>query len=348
MIPKFEPPANPGKPKKRKPYWSVMLVGEHGRVIPFKYFKELAIGVIALMILVTAAGLLAGYLYFRQTRLVGQLQAEIADVREQGAKLRDEKDMLLTQLVISQKPALPESAPEPAGAAVPASPQDKAPTDIQEKSSTAAASSDETKRSPSPSTAMMGKISQFGVAYDSVQTLLTIKFRLHNATPGKPLSGRAAVVLSSRNDAAVKQVVIPGTALADGETIPKQGQAFTVNNYRTMEFKLPNPPTPIVFDIANVFVFTTEGAEILQQKFAFEIEQKPTPGPAEKVDSAPLPIRRSVDKPARVTPGPGPASPSLEKSIPQETVSTPPAADNLPVVDSGSFGSTSDDVREKY
>ena len=38
-----------GLSSKGQRYWSLMLVGEHGRVIPFRRFKELAIAIFAVI-----------------------------------------------------------------------------------------------------------------------------------------------------------------------------------------------------------------------------------------------------------------------------------------------------------
>ncbi len=350
MIPKSEPPAPQSRLKKRKAYWSVMLVGEHGRVIPFKYFKETAAVVLGLLILMTVAVAVLTYGYVRQSRVTERLQAEMAEVREQAAKLRDEKDLLLAQLVIRQQTVAPEPSVEPASAAkAPSvSKPDKTLPEIPEQAAVSAASSDIPKDAAPAPVKMSGRISHFGVAYDHERPKLTVRFRINNTTPGrKPLSGSIAVVLSNSQDAGAKRIPLPATAVPEGAVSPKKGQPFSVNNYRTIEFDLPDPPSPGAFNTAEIFVLSPEGKEIVKQNFTFAIEPKaPPPKPAEKTGDSVNATTPQVDTPAEA-PESESAGP-LERPSPQETVSPQSPAEELPRQPTDPSGSASDDVREKF
>ncbi|MFZ1985807.1 MAG: hypothetical protein WAU91_15420, partial [Desulfatitalea sp.] len=72
---------------KGQRYWSIMLVGEHGRVIPFRRFKEIAIAVIGLASLSLAALVVIAYLYMQQGKTIGRLQGDLDAAQRQAALL---------------------------------------------------------------------------------------------------------------------------------------------------------------------------------------------------------------------------------------------------------------------
>jgi hypothetical protein len=91
MFKKRSNAAEPGRAPNRRRYWSVMLVGEHGRVIPFKHFKGLVIAVAVALVLSQLAAAVIGIAYYQKHRTVQRLEQEIGDLRQQAAALRDEK-----------------------------------------------------------------------------------------------------------------------------------------------------------------------------------------------------------------------------------------------------------------
>jgi hypothetical protein len=102
MKPKNKSEAEPRKARKDR-YWSVMLVGEHGRIVPLKWFKGFFITFVALLMLAIGAAALLGFFYKQQAVEIDRLQNELRLIKDQAAKLRDEKDLYLTQFVASQK-----------------------------------------------------------------------------------------------------------------------------------------------------------------------------------------------------------------------------------------------------
>ena len=78
-------------------------MGDHGRVIPFRHFKSLTIGVCIVLILSLVALILLGLMYTQQRRQIAFLEKSLAETRAQTSKLRDEKDLYLTQLIAQQK-----------------------------------------------------------------------------------------------------------------------------------------------------------------------------------------------------------------------------------------------------
>jgi hypothetical protein len=301
--------------KKRKGYWSVMLVGEHGRVIPFKHFKELTIGVLVLLLLTSSALALLGFWYVRQQRLVEHLQAEIAHIREEAANVRDEKDLLLAELIINRKSVASES-PAPSPDKQKASPAGESGPPAAAAPAPPAPPAPKTENPASQPTTFKARISHFGADYNPAGALLTVKFRINNATPGrKPLSGRIVVVLNAQDDPAVQRVAIPGAAFSAGQPVHQKGQAFQVNNYRTMEFKLHKPAMPITFNSAEIFVYTEDGKTILEEAFGFEIEHEDeTPELPDTTEGSSAQVSEAAAKPTAAAPQ------GIEPALPQDNL----------------------------
>ena len=80
-----------------------MLVGDHGRVIPFRHFKALTIGVSIVLLLSLGALILLGIMHVNLRQQIVILQKNLEETGAQTAKFRDEKDLYLTQLIALQK-----------------------------------------------------------------------------------------------------------------------------------------------------------------------------------------------------------------------------------------------------
>ena len=80
---------------KKDRYWSVMLVGDRGRVIPFRHFKGIALGVCCVSFLLLVAFITMSLLYVSQGQKLARLDSELKNARIQSSKLRDEKDLYL-------------------------------------------------------------------------------------------------------------------------------------------------------------------------------------------------------------------------------------------------------------
>ena len=93
---------------KSRRYWSLMLVGEHGRVIPVRRFKEMAIAIFAVALLSLGALIVLGLLYFRQGQALQDLRSDLAEANQHIARLKDEKDVLSARLGIKKALMQPE------------------------------------------------------------------------------------------------------------------------------------------------------------------------------------------------------------------------------------------------
>lgn len=338
MKPKNKSEAEPRKARKDR-YWSVMLVGEHGRIVPLKWFKGFFITFVVLLVLAIGAAALLGFFYQQQSVEIDRLQNELRSIKDQAAKLRDEKDLYLTQFVASQKNNPP---------AVRKAEQSK-PIDIpapSKKGQQKAAQSPQ-KASPAPSpkpkpatVAVQWKadIRRFGVTYDPDREVLKAQFRIYNTSkPKRPLAGRSVVAFKEMDSPPLKWFTVPRVPISEGKPDGARGQAFKINNYRTMTFRAYQQKAPVTYDTASVFVFSADGKLITERDFAFHIDVKPPAAPPSAIKppaAPPSAIKPPATPPPAIKPPAAPPSivkPPAPAASPAEAGSSPDQMKTAPV-----------------
>ena len=294
---------------KGQRYWSLMLVGEHGRVIPFNRFKEVAIAVFAIALLSLAALVILGYFYIRQGRTIEGLQAELIGLRQYASELKDEKDVLHAKLGIQKAQLATE--PEVSGsstaaeqdgntAAVTASQEDEGDADSGKTLAKSTSKMSENEKPKAPETRWGAEVRDMVIDYDSRQKLLKATFRLYNrSVPKKKLSGRAVVVFKNKSDPPIKWFAIPTALLADGQPDGRSGQPFSINNYITMKHRAYGLKGPLSYDAAVVYVFSEEGKLLASRESDIQIEIEPPPPPK---PAAAAPLKESPTQPTSSQP----------------------------------------------
>jgi hypothetical protein len=269
-----------------------MLVGEHGRVIPFRHFKATAIAIVVTLVLSLAGVTVQSVRYAQQSRNIVRLQEELVDLKAQTALLRNEKDILLTKMVIDSVQTI---APDPDEAREGENKGHKAPSAAKENLEASSASP-----APAPGTAAsaapkamapsrvrrQADIRQFELKYQQGQERLQASFRIYNTSkPRQALSGTVVTVFRKKDDASVQWLTVPDVPLQDGKPSAKGGQIFRINNYRTMEFRAERQKLPLGYDTATVFIFEDEGTLLLERDFPLAIDFQL---PAEQVEPSSL------------------------------------------------------------
>lgn len=274
------------KTPKRDRYWSIMLVGDHGRVIPFRHFKSLVVGGCLALTFSLAALIVLGIMYGNQRQTIGMLKKDLKETRDQVAKFRDEKDLYLTQLMalkqqngeLSRKPDTDVAVAKEAVQTTSESDKDKVVEEIKKE--------EPVKKSP-PKVKWSADIRNFKATYDNRNRTLTAQFRIYNtSTPKKTLSGRTVVVFKKQEDSPIHWTAVPAVVLHDGKPLGDNGKTFKINNYRTEHFTTIRKNDMAAFDMASIFIFTRQGELIANQEIAFNVDYSP-PKPATPVESVP-------------------------------------------------------------
>ena len=322
--------------KRAKPdnRWTLLFIGDSGRVITLKRFKALVL-LILVALTVAVAGVVT--LFFLNQKIIqknSDMQNRLEAATNQMNQLRHEKDILMARVVLSEtklKAKNPLSqgktkdavvkAPvviQPEKTAKPESAADVAAKPSQADVSTDSSTVAQTTETPELSVALEG----FEATHLTAVGLLEVKFKIKNTTADlRKVAGHAIVVLKSDNLPQKEWVTLPTVSLVDGKpTGKRKGKTFSISFFRTMKYSRKVPGSPERFDTAEVFVFTNKGAFLLAQTFPLKLPPVPqsvvakpaqTEPPA-KTEQAPLSPGdkpdASIDSPAKteqVPPSPG-------------------------------------------
>jgi hypothetical protein len=291
------------KTKKRANRWTLMLVGDRGRVISIKRFKGLAVTSALLFFIVTA---LAAGLYFLYNRKVDEnklLQNSLEDTRSKVKFLQGEKEQLMVSLVLAEskiKAGPAEATTEPMEEVSEASPPISAPattppqagedkyvpettktTAVQEPVSVSAAAvpaADISVASLRDAELQVVQIEELTVLNESENRRFQIKFKLRKTDPDiETLSGRAFVVLKQDADNQKKWITIPSVTLDAGKPSSfRRGQFFSINRFKVMTFKGRYWSDPNRFQHIAIFVYDEEGKLLFERETPIIIQEMST------------------------------------------------------------------------
>ena len=91
-----------GKRSKQDRRWTLLFIGNHGRTITLKRFKGIVI--LSVFVFVVAIGVSVGLFVWNQKIIMDSrdLEDEIKSLNDRLDKLRHDKDILLTRLVVAE------------------------------------------------------------------------------------------------------------------------------------------------------------------------------------------------------------------------------------------------------
>ena len=265
---------------KHNQYWSVMFVGDHGRIIPFRHFKVLTISVFVILIISIAACVVFGLLYYRQRWAYNALQYQIVQTDGQSSKLRDEKDLCLTELVALKK-QLSQQTQSTAQERIPLKKAEtpatilKVPNASMVKLQSSEPPAKEVKRLEE--VIWSADIRNFDVSYDPSNRILKAQFRIYNTSkPKEPLAGNVVVVFKKQNDSDYLWYSVPSVPLNNGKPVGDKGESFKINNYMTVRFRITRDQNSPDFNLVSIYIFTKDGELIKHQDWPFNIDYDPT------------------------------------------------------------------------
>ena len=273
-------------------HWTLMFIGDHGKVVSFKHFKGLVIaGIIALLMALAAA---AGLLYFNLTlaRDNRQLKAGLKSLRKQMGILRHENEILMAKLVLAQADKSRKQAAQvdrreddrPTRSPMVQSPEVE-PEKTLEKTlirkepiiTAARPRPVEPRPVPKQKPQLRVAIENFKIFPISANQNLRIQFKLKNTSENSQrVSGYAIVVLKGDQLEPARWISIPQVPLVAGRpTGRRRGYAFGINYFRTMRITARAPLFPEKYNRASVYVFTRTGDLLLEQDFAVRLKPAP-------------------------------------------------------------------------
>jgi hypothetical protein len=266
--------------------WTVLFIGDHGKVIAFKRIKFLlTLAGAAFLLSLAAVCLLAVVnqrLHRRNTELQQGLEASAQEIRD----LRHDRDLLTAQAVLMETKMSETLAggnrssaavlePVPAGAA------DKAPSQpLPGPPGEASASG----KSPAPTSAPAAvrtpvgtgegiAAEDLGIKYHRGRNTLELKFKIVNTSPGqKPVNGHAVAVLKGSHLEPREWMAMPAVSLTNGRPSGRQpGYRFSISHSKAFTHTMPAPRDLPAYDAAILYVFSNAGELLTAREFSVDI-----------------------------------------------------------------------------
>jgi len=280
---------------------SIMLVGEHGRIVALRHFKAIAIGVLALTLISLLALAAIGYMYIQQSRSLEMVQEKVDQLQQYANRLKDEKDILQAKWVVHElknSPATEANAKKEPAEEVTSSPAPAPPT------APPADAKSVNKAQAKPGVQWQADISRFSAGYDSRSEMLKMQFRFHNRSkPRQTLNARVVAMFTSKKNPSPEFVVLPSVPIVAGVPTGSDGYDFSVNNYRTIELAMLVKNMSTAIETVTVYVFTQEAELLLTRDFTVDIQPATGAAPIAKPSQrAPVESAAPLQAPSAAVP----------------------------------------------
>lgn len=271
--------------------WSILFIGEDGKVVTVKHFKGMVAGLTLLLALLILAVVVLYYQYHNRAGNVAALQNDMVVLQAEKRNLRDEKDQMLARLVILEsklkKQAMeipPKEVPGPSGNEAPAQAAGKQPPPaavVPEKeqkgastvSETIAVADDQTQVPPLSTTNQ-----NLTVCQDPDSDLMRVEYKVVNTgAKDVPVVGRSVIVLKGDNMNSEDWIVLPNVPLLDLKPSGERGKRFRIYNFRTLKYKVASPDVKGNLGMATIFTFTVDGKLAMERDYSLDMAAEMCP-----------------------------------------------------------------------
>lgn len=276
-------------PSRKNRRWTLLLVGDSGRVVRIRRVRGWLTLVIALPVIALAV-VAGGYLRSeKRPNQYRQTLEEVARLKDELRLLKEKHARPAAQPVAggTETGALPRGGPKDLGrSAGESKPADAGP---QAQGPVAAAEADEAA-ADAEAYAQTGSDDQDGgvvappsvvdvrdlsLALDADSGLVQVQFKIFNRQEnGQPFSGYAFVVLKPEGSGSDRWLVFPDTLFNDeGPGSFESGYDFSISNYMTIVFDARHLGTDKIFQAATVLVYDISGRLVLSSDFDLTTRQ---------------------------------------------------------------------------
>lgn len=265
--------------------WTVLFIGDHGKVIAFKRIKTVI--ALTLAVLVVALAAVAVLLVVNQG-LHGRgrdLQQRLEESRRQIESLSHEKDLLTAHVVLVEtkmketlsgigRPVgdLKRSPLEPEKRAAPTPPPTEAVAGDADGVSETASPGSEAR--PPINSGDTVAVEGFGAKYDSARQSIDIKYKLVAPSSGrKPVAGHVVIVFKGEHVEPESWLAMPRVELPKGRPSGGQkGYTFSISHSKAFAQSMPVPKSFPGFTAAVLYVFSHEGQLMLAREYAVKLQ----------------------------------------------------------------------------
>jgi hypothetical protein len=221
------------KQKEKEEYWSILFIGEHGKTFVIKRFKMLA--VISLFLFICSL-LLSGlfiFLYKAESNKYNIIKANINTLEKKIDLLKEEKEILLTQLVIAEE------------------------------------KNNSKEQKPLPINRFV-TINNLKIFTDKTSKNLNIKFKIKNISQKPdPISGYIFITMKRKKDDNNTWTTIPDCKLSDNKpAYYKKGRKFIIDCIKEAKFTTNIKEPPKNFKEVSIFAYNIDGKLIFAKNFS--------------------------------------------------------------------------------
>lgn len=255
--------------------WRLILVGNHGSVIPLGHFKTVLFLLTVGLVLAVAGAAILVILYQYQKIDISDLSDELKQTQEQLQVLRDKRDMLMARLVIA------ESQLKSANDSNKSLPKEKAalpkvvepvqkPKEERPSAATAPAFNSPAPASTPPPISV--EISDFKVSHSPKFSTITTSFILKNTTAGNErISGKSVLLLKGSINGETTAYLVPDVPWENGIPSARLGRPFFIRNFMTISMSRNAPEQSFNFDQGVIFIFENTGTLILKKEIPLDL-----------------------------------------------------------------------------
>lgn len=298
-------------PFKRTGQWQMLLISDDGKMVSVKRYKDLAVFVIALMVVFMVATAVFSVLYFRTFSATRDLASKIKASEQERKELQEERDRLVAQLFMSKK------TKDVVGAEPKSESKAEPKKDPKKEEAVQATNPPPVKKVVKKAEKMKAAVKDLTVTKDEAARETRIRFIVKNDCELPSIAGRVFLILKPDTDNDQEWLTMPPVTLKDGApSMPSRGQFFSINNYKSVNFKFSNPMPDDHYKTMAIYIFSTEGDLIFEDTFPIDLivvnkfqaqpdpsdeETDTAPGSSEKPATNPVPsadVTRNLSMPA--------------------------------------------------
>jgi len=285
------------KPQKRTSRWTILFVGDHGKVVSVGRLKGVAIASILAITVVVAITAWLFYLYRSNAQDNSRLQNALQTSKQKITALRTAKDQLMVRLVLAEakinagqvgsKTKTIEARPDisqdkSTSATVKPKPANLKATETEAElpveqsalvSAAAAGTPGVVAENIQAEEPQFVGVEKLMVLYEMDKKRLKVTFILRKTDPStESVSGRAFVILKNNTVEQKQWLTIPSVSLVSGKPSRiYRGQYFSIVRFKPMKFerKVIDPDR---FKNVTVFIFTKEGKLLLEKELPITIQ----------------------------------------------------------------------------
>jgi hypothetical protein len=257
-----------------RPPWTVLFIGDHGRVIPFKRVKTLvglAVAAFAMALAAVAVLTVVNHSLYRRTQ---ELQQSLAASGRTIGELRHERDRLTAQVVLVEtkmKETLAGVVPRSAERrADPSSPAKAEPLAGDEGRMGPNAETDRQMPTAQPPVGMSEGLSVEGFQLKGAakNNTLDLRYKIVNTSQGqKALAGNVVVVLKAEGLEPEQWLTLPDVGLVRGRPAnPQKGYSFNIRHSKVFEHSVALAGQIPEYTQAVLYVFSKQGELMAAQE----------------------------------------------------------------------------------